>query len=122
MAVCALGDGYRLLLLSELGLLDLLIGLVPLDEQADEVDEDELEEGGEGEGEAQDDVNVEGGGVTNLGEVVEMTGLSLLPPTLGLALPPKPILVTERMVMMPRATLEGVSVFTTQKATQEQTT
>ena len=88
MAVCALGDGYRLLLLSELGLLDLLIGLVPLDEQADEVDEDELEEGGEGEGEAQDDVNVEGGGVTNLGEVVEMTGLSIAT-HLGLGLAPE---------------------------------
>ena len=37
--------------------------------------------------------------------------------TLGFVLPPKPILVTERMVMIPREVRDGVSVLTIQKAT-----
>ena len=37
--------------------------------------------------------------------------------TLGFVLPPKPILVTERMVIIPREVRDGVSVFTIQKAT-----
>jgi len=37
--------------------------------------------------------------------------------TLGFVLPPKPILVTERMVIIPKEVRDGVSVFTIQKAT-----
>ena len=37
--------------------------------------------------------------------------------TLGFVLPPKPILVTERMVMIPKEVRDGVSVFTIQNAT-----
>ena len=108
-----------------------------MNKHADEVDENKLEERSESKSKADDVVDVQSGGVTHLWisslhhpllnttAIIEFITHFLITiavilikfTTLGFVLPPKPILVTERMVMIPREVRDGVSVFTIQKAT-----